>query len=117
MTAFQDCVAEAREAIIEAAEYEADFLNGMSRSRVSDWLSEAIHEAVDGAVPVYNYEIMQVASDPAVWSQGTSDFGQPENLMQAAQWAIYAAIEEAIGDDETIIEALMEIADRETAEA
>lgn len=115
MTAFDDLVSGARESLIEHAEYAADFLNGMSESRVRDWLDDEYHEIVDGAVPVYNNEIMDVAKDPRVWSQDTADYGEARDLIQAAQWAIYAAIDEALREDDSILAEIMAIADRVNA--
>jgi len=106
---FRDCVGSARDTIIENAEYNKDFLAGMSRERVEGWLQEQIHEAVDGAVPIYNWDIMEVAKDSAVWSQDTSDYGTSRDLIHAAQLSIYMAIEEEINEDGSILDAIMDM--------
>ena len=111
MSAFDEALGAARDTIIEAAEYAKDDLNGMSRDRLSEWLDDLVHEVADEAVPVYNSDIMACANDYRVWSQDCNDFGRPDNLIQAAQWAIYAAIREELGEDSTILDALVDIAE------
>ena len=110
MSDFDEAVTDARAALIEHAEYNKESLSGMSRDRLQEWLNEEMHEAVDGAVPIYNSDIMACANDYRVWSQETDDFGKPENLIQAAQWAVYGAITEALNEDSSILDALEEIA-------
>lgn len=109
-TELQDVVAGARDTLIEQAEFDREFLGGMSAYRCQEWLSEHMHEAVDGAVPIYYGELFELVSDSDVWAQDTSDLGQPDSLLQAVQWAVYTAIEEAINNDESILEAVQAIA-------
>ena len=111
MTAFDKAVVDARDTLIEQAEYAKEFLTGMSRERLEDWLHEETHEAVDGAGPIYNDDIMACAADYRVWSQDTTDLGSPRDLTQAAQWAIYQAIEEALYEDASLLDAIEGIAE------
>lgn len=103
-------IALAREALIEHAQYNRDFLAGMSRERIEEWVQDELHEIVDGCVPVYNADIMAVATDPRVWTQDSADFGQPRDLLQAAQWAIYQAITEGLNEDTAILDEIYSIA-------
>ena len=92
----------ARESLVEALTYEKDML----RSQNFD-AGDLLHEVADGAIPVYNHDIMSVAAHPDVWSADVDDFGKPENLIQAAQWSIYAALQEYLnGELDAIIEAI-----------
>lgn len=117
MSQFDTLVADTREAILEAAEYSADYLNSMSRSRLEEWLQEEGREQIDSMIPVYNHEIMQLASDSRVWSQNPEDLATTGSLILMTQACIYLALEEAINDDDSLMDALVEIADRETVEA
>lgn len=107
---FDDVIEGARDQMIENAEYAKDFLNGMSRERIEEWMREQVHEIADSHVPVYNTDIFSVLSDPRVWSQEVADLGTPESLLQAAQWAIYMAIEERLLGDEWLALSVEDIA-------
>ena len=106
-----ECVANARESIIEAAEYAKDEINGYSRSRLEDWLSDAMHEATDSAVPIYHTDIFAVLADPRAFSQDINELGgATDDMSKNAQIAIYMAIQEALYDDTSLLDEIEAIA-------
>lgn len=111
MTTLDDCIRDAREAIIENAEYSKDELNGMSRTKLEDWLSDAMHEATDGAVPIYYSDIFAVLADPRAFSQDINELGgATDDMSKNAQIAIYMAIQEALYDDASLLDEIEAIA-------
>ncbi len=112
-----ECIANARETIIENAEYAKDEINGFSRTRLSDWLSETMSEAVAGAVPIYYSDIFAVLAHPRAYSQDINELGgATDDMSKNAQVAIYMAIEEALNDDASLIDEIDAIANPEDAE-
>ena len=111
------CISDAREAVIEAAEYAKDEISGYSRSRLEDWLSDALHEAVDGAVPIYYSDIFAVLADPRAFSQDINELGgATDDMSKNAQYAIYMAIEEALNEDRSLMDEIDAIANPDEAD-
>lgn len=55
-----------------------------------------IHEYADNAVPIYIHERWQVFVDLAAYTEDTSEFGEYEDLTQAAGVALYMIAERLI---------------------
>lgn len=51
---------------------------------------DAPHEIADSAVPIYNTDRWAAAGDLCAWQEDVSEYGEPEDLMQAVSWALYA---------------------------
>lgn len=113
MTAFDTLITDTRADIIERAEYDRDILSGKSEDGVRDWFSDVVHEVVDSAIPVYNADRAALVTDPRVWSSDISDYGPGTDLMHTIALHIYAALEEALYEDDSLFEELQTIADGE----
>ncbi len=76
------CARAAKELIEEQASY-SDFM-------------DLINEKADGCVPVYNHQRFLVLTDLAAWQEDISDFGDPQDLVTGAGWALYQVAERLI---------------------
>jgi hypothetical protein len=75
-----------RDAVIEWWEdIEPEYRDGITEEDAQ----EAAGEQVDAAVPVFNHERMMAMVDLAAYHEEISDFGEAEDLLQAAGWALY----------------------------
>jgi hypothetical protein len=66
-----------------------DDVNDSADSLDSD-VSDTAHMIADAAVPIYTYEKWQTFVDLAAWQEDMDEFGQPEDMDQASNWALYA---------------------------
>ena len=67
----------------------------MPEDDLQDWFDgdgfdNVIGEMSDGCVPVYYYQLMELCSEHDIFTRDTSEFGPPETLLQAAQYAVYS---------------------------
>ncbi|HXK40382.1 MAG TPA: hypothetical protein VJ837_06145 [Candidatus Paceibacterota bacterium] len=77
---------------------------------LEDLLDKA-SEYADQAVPIYTHNRFEVLVDLAAYDEEINDFGQPEDMVQAAGWSLYMVAER-------LIRAIVEdkVSDRDLAE-
>ena len=80
---------EAGEDFIKSIELSAQEICVYNPDVPLDRLDDAIHEAADSIVPVYNHQRMVVLTDVGAYREDISDFGDFEDVIQAAGVALY----------------------------
>ena len=71
----------ARNSLVEGIEYRKSAGDDLASLLEQGDLYDDIHETADTCTPVYNHDIMTVASHPDVWTQDCSDFGEARDLI------------------------------------
>lgn len=84
-------LASVMEATIEAVEYAAD--EWQTADEIDDAMADRFHEIADNGPDVYNHTRWQEFTDLAAWQEEPETGEWPEDLTQAAGWALYQIAE------------------------
>lgn len=94
-THLEDCITDAKGSLVENLEGHENYLR---RHGADSAARDAIHEAANGAVPVYIYDLLDVfRSESNLWYETPdSGFDGCESVMGAISLMIYEAITAAL---------------------
>lgn len=91
----KDCIEDAKESLAENLDGQENYLR---RHGVDEIINDSIHECADGAVPVYNSDLLNVfGSDSSLWyAEPDTGFDGNNGIIGAISRVIYDAISSAL---------------------